>query len=74
MRRFGLLQRRTVKQLGRLADQPLLCCVILLNYNAAGLVAFKNAIVPQGIQQPFPAVAVMEQGGIEPAAVQIDRL
>ncbi|MNC18899.1 hypothetical protein D3C75_668200 [compost metagenome] len=74
MRRLGLLQRCTVEQLDRLADQLLLRVVILLHHNTAGFVAFKDAVVPQCVQQPLAAVLIMEQGRIKAAAVQIDRL
>ncbi|MNJ31102.1 hypothetical protein D3C77_257270 [compost metagenome] len=74
MRGFRFFQRGAVKQLLRLSNQLPLLRIVLLNDDAARFIAFRNAVIPQCIQQPLAAVIVMEQGRIEAAAVQINRL
>ena len=73
MRRLGEPERRSSEDLGPRADEPPFVDRVFLQHDA-GETVHAGTVVPQHVHQILPAVIVVKERRIEPAAVEMDRL
>ena len=73
MRRLGEAERRALEDQAAVADQLALAGGVFLQHDA-GETVVPGPMVPEHVDEIFAAVVVVEQRGIEAAAVEVNRV